>query len=134
MSHFVWRKIHQHRDELKLKLLGNEINQLKSKLELSGETLNPKVKESLLSSLKAMQKNKEDSEYIIEELLTLNQEIMNSNKETAELQPKYIDVGMLMYNKLKSNYQKSNKKIREYTERLQQLMDEKNARIKSKGP
>jgi len=118
---------------INLKIIQKEIKELKSSIQTGGRNSQPENKLKTLDRLKILSESEKKNSHIISELLVLNQEIINSNNEGTELQPKFIDVGMIMYKKLKTSYQKSNQKIRKFTQRLEELQAEKKSRKQSRN-
>jgi hypothetical protein len=73
--------------------------------------------------LDSLMEKQTEVQRLVDELYDLHQLQLARNEATQDIQPKFIDVGMILYSKLKIRYQNANKTIRKYTKRRNALLN-----------
>ncbi len=108
-----------------------ELEQLNSQIEGFKESVvnlpyeSPaSIMDSLHSKLDNMESEKTKVEFLVNEIYDLIDLLSYKNKKLSLVQPKFIDVGLIMYQNLKRNYQESAKRYREYVNALSKLQQE----------
>ncbi|MFC1585986.1 hypothetical protein ACFL5V_10600, partial [Fibrobacterota bacterium] len=114
--------------EIEMNLINRQIKILeqsmihKSDLTSSPPVFTPLSNDRDKRALDSLMEKRMQIEQQVKELQKLNQQQSALKAEEHKMQPKYIDVCMILYKRLKERYQNANRAIKEYTKKKEEFL------------
>ncbi len=123
----ILEKKFMERTEIDLTLINTKIQKLRAGIKARsqaspGGPFEPVMTSAQRSGLDSLFTRQEQLQRLLGDLRGLYQSQVTADEASLYIQPKYIDVGMILYERLKEKFQKANQQIREYNARRDKFL------------